>query len=219
MTLNHDKTTRRPTLKLAVLMSGSGRTLQNIQECINVGQLDAKIMLAISSHPKAYGVERAAKLGIECLTISRKNYQDSHAFSQAIWPRIRESGADMVCLAGFLCLLSIPTDMTNRVINIHPGLLPAFGGYGMFGKHVHEAVISAGCKVSGCTVHMADQSYDTGPIIIQRTCPVLEGDTPDELGARVFEQECIAFPEALRLFQQGRVSFNGRVAHVLPATF
>ena len=217
MTRNHDQPIKRSPLKLAVLMSGSGRTLQNIQETINKGQLDAKIVQAISSHPNAYGIKRAADLGLECLTVPRKHYQDSQAFSEAIWPRIRESGADMVCLAGFLCLLSIPSDMTNRVINIHPGLLPAFGGYGMFGKHVHEAVIAAGCKISGCTVHMADHSYDTGPIIIQRTCPVEEGDTPEMLAGRVFEQECLAFPEALRLFQQKRVRFQGRVAHILPA--
>lgn len=216
MTLNHDQTSKRPTLKLAILMSGSGRTLENIQQAINSGQLDAKIVMTISSHPQTYGIERAKKLGLECLTIPRKHYQNSQAFSEAVWPRIRESGADMVCLAGFLCLLSIPPDMTNRVINIHPGLLPAFGGYGMFGKHVHEAVIAAGCKISGCTVHMADHSYDTGPIIIQRSCAVEEGDTPDDLAARVFEQECLAFPEALRLFQQGKVTFQGRVAHIKP---
>lgn len=216
MTLNHDKPVYGSPLKLAVLMSGSGRTLQNIHQSITAGQLDAKIMLAISSHPQTYGIERATKLGLECLTIPRKNYQNSQAFSEAIWPRIRDSGADMVCLAGFLCLLSIPLDMTNRVINIHPGLLPAFGGYGMFGKHVHEAVLAAGCKISGCTVHMADHSYDTGPIIVQRSCPVLENDTPETLGVRVFEQECLAFPEALRLFQQNRVSFDGKIARIQP---
>jgi formyltetrahydrofolate-dependent phosphoribosylglycinamide formyltransferase len=195
-------------------MSGGGRTLENIHQAIHQGRLNASINQTICSNPDAYGIQRAKKLGLPCLTISRRQYQNAQAFSEAIWPRIRESEIDMVCLAGFLCLLAIPQDMTNRVINIHPGLLPAFGGYGMFGRHVHEAVLAAGCKISGCTVHMADQSYDTGPIIVQRSCPVLENDSPETLGERVFEQECLAYPQALRLFQQGKVRFEGRVARV-----
>ena len=207
---------RRP-LKLAVLLSGSGRTLENIQQEILAGRLNAQISLVISSSPKAYGVTRAANHGLNCVTIARKDYADPQSFSDAIWPLVRQAQADLVCLAGFLCLLRIPEDMTNRVINIHPALLPAFGGHGMFGHHVHEAVLAAGCKVSGCTVHIADNTYDTGPIIIQRTCPVYDTDTPDDLAARVFEEECLAFPEALKLFAENRVSFDGRIARIRPA--
>lgn len=214
MTRNIEHASARPTLNLAVLLSGSGRTLENIQQEINAGKLNARIKLVISSSPKAYGLERAAKLGLPAMTVHRKLFQDNRSFSEAIWPHIRQAEVDMVCLAGFLCLLSIPPDMEGRVINIHPALLPAFGGYGMFGHHVHEAVLAAGCKITGCTVHMADNTYDTGPIIVQRACPVLENDTCDSLAARVFAEECIAFPQALHLFQQGRVKLQGRVARI-----
>ena len=102
-------------------------------------------------------------------------------------------------------------------MNIHPALLPSFGGKGMYGHHVHEAVLAHGCKVSGCTVHFVDNTYDTGPIIVQRTCPVLEGDTPDTLAARVFEQEKLAYPEAIRLFAAGRLQLDGQRVNILPA--
>lgn len=214
MTRNIEHAASRPTLNLAVLLSGSGRTLENIQHEITAGRLNARIKLVISSTPNAYGLQRASKLGLPSLTIHRKLFQDSSRFSETIWPHIRQAEVDMVCLAGFLCLLTIPPDMEGRVINIHPALLPAFGGYGMFGHHVHEAVLAAGCKVTGCTVHMADNTYDTGPIIVQRACPVLESDTCDSLAARVFAEECIAFPHALHLFQQGKVKLEGRIARI-----
>lgn len=201
-------------MKLAVLLSGSGRTLENIQQAIHSGQLHAEVVLVVSSNPKVYGVERAAKLGIPCVTVDRKAYAAAAAFSRDLWKHVSDSGAELVCLAGFLCLLTIPAAYRHKVVNIHPALLPAFGGQGMYGKHVHQAVLEAGCKVSGCTVHMADDTYDTGPILVQRTCPVLEDDTPDTLAARVFEQECIAFPEALKLLVEGRVTFDGRVARI-----
>lgn len=222
MTQNIDSTARPKTysaqnpMNMVVLLSGGGRTLENIQQEINAGRLHARISLVISSSPKAFGIQRSANLGLKCVTVSRKDYSSPQAYADAIWPMIRQAGADLVCLAGFLCLLPIPDDMAQRVINIHPALLPAFGGHGMYGHHVHEAVLAAGCKISGCTVHLADNTYDTGAIIVQRSCPVYDTDTPDTLAARVFEQECIAFPEALKLFEQGRVSFDGRIARIRP---
>jgi phosphoribosylglycinamide formyltransferase 1 len=154
----------------------------------------------VSSRSDAFGVQRARNLGLPCHVVARKDAPSVAAFSDDIFRHIREAKADLVCLAGFLSLLEIPPDFSGRVINIHPALLPSFGGKGMHGHHVHEAVLKAGCKVSGCTVHLADQTYDTGRILVQRCCPVLDTDTPDTLAKRVFEQECIAYPEAIRMF-------------------
>ena len=192
-------------MRLAVLLSGGGTTLQNLAECITRGELNAQITLVVSSNPEAYGLTRAKNLGLPAAIVSRKAYKTTAEFSDVVFGQIRAARAELVCLAGFLSLLKIPDDFAHRVINIHPALLPNFGGKGMHGHHVHEAVIAAGCKVSGCTVHFADQTYDTGPIILQRECPVLPDDTPETLAKRVFEQECIAYPEAIRMIADGRV--------------
>lgn len=186
-------------IRLAVLLSGGGTTLANLAGKIQAGDLQAEVAVAISSNPKAYEKLLAKNLGIPAHLVARKDHTDTAAFSEAVFRIIREANADLVCLAGFLSLLNIPDSYAYRVLNIHPALLPAFGGKGMYGHHVHEAVLQAGCKVSGCTVHFADQTYDTGPILVQRTCPVLPDDTPDTLAARVFEQECQAYPEAIKL--------------------
>ena len=124
---------------------------------------------------------------------------DRRSFSETIFDLCRKADVDLVTLAGFLCHLEIPDDFAGRVMNIHPALIPAFCGKGMYGEKVHAAVLERGCKVSGCTVHFADNEYDHGPIILQRAVPVLDDDTPDTLAARVFEQECEAYPEAIRL--------------------
>src|SRR5439155_8230922 len=131
-------------------------------------------------------------------------------FSERIFGPCRQAGADLVCMAGFLQLVRVPDDFRLRVLNIHPALIPAFSGKGFYGHRVHEAALEAGVKVSGCTVHFADNEYDHGPIILQRVVPVLDDDTPDALAARVFEQECEAYPEAIRLFAEGRLRVEGR---------
>ncbi len=195
-------------LGLAVLISGGGTTLQNLIDEIDRGQLNAQIKLVVSSNPTAFGLERANKAAIPTAVVTKKDFDTPARMSQHVFDLVRDAGADLVCLAGYLSLLEIPDDFATRVINIHPALLPAFGGTGMYGRRVHEAVLAAGCKVSGPTVHFCDQTYDTGPIIVQRTCPVLEGDTPDTLAQRVFEQECIAYPEAIRLIAADRVNTN-----------
>jgi folate-dependent phosphoribosylglycinamide formyltransferase PurN len=128
--------------------------------------------------------------------------------------RLDERKVDLVCMAGFLSYWIIPDRYLGRVMNIHPALLPAFGGEGMYGHHVHEAVLARGCKVSGCTVHFVNNTYDDGPIVLQRAVPVRAEDTPDRLAARVFEQECIAYPEAIRLFAEGRLRIEGRIVHI-----
>jgi len=184
-------------MKLAALISGGGRTVLNLQEHINAGRLNARIEMVISSRPDAKGVERTRQAGLQTTVIDRKTLSDD-AFQRRITEAVSDVG--LVCMAGFLSLWQIPEAFRNRVMNIHPALLPEFGGRGMYGKRVHEAVLAAGKIISGCTVHFCDNEYDHGPIILQREVPVHPDDSVDSLAARVFEQECIAYPEAIRRF-------------------
>jgi len=200
---------------LAVLISGGGTTLQNFIDRIADGSLDARVRLVVSSRHDAFGLERAARHGIPRVVCASRDYKDFDSMSDAVWREIRRQPVDLVCLAGYMCFLRVPDDYLGRVMNIHPALIPAFCGKGLYGHRVHEAVIRHGCKVSGCTVHFADNVYDRGPIIIQRAVPVLDSDTPESLAARVFEQECAAYPEAIRLFGQGRLRIEGRRVRVL----
>jgi formyltetrahydrofolate-dependent phosphoribosylglycinamide formyltransferase len=187
-------------IRLAVLISGSGTTLQNFIDRIADGRLVANIAIVISSNAKAFGIQRARSANLPVEVIRREDFDSVASFSHAIFDQCRTVNAELVTLAGFLKLLNIPTDFVNRVINIHPALLPAFGGKGMYGQHVHRAVLESGMRVSGCSVHFVDDQFDHGPIILQRQVPVLDDDTPDSLAARVFERECEAYPEAIRLF-------------------
>lgn len=197
-------------LNLAVLISGSGTTLQNLVEQIRDRRLDARVVLVIASRSGIKGIDRAREAGLRCVVVDRKQNASLAEFSRKIFELSDEAKTDLVCLAGWLCLLELPAKYEGRVMNIHPALLPSFGGAGMFGRKVHEAVLAHGCKVSGCTVHFVDATYDSGPIIVQRTCPVLDDDTPESLAHRVFEEEKIAYPEAIHLFQQGRLKIEGR---------
>jgi formyltetrahydrofolate-dependent phosphoribosylglycinamide formyltransferase len=197
-------------IRLAVLLSGSGTTFQNFLDRIADGRLHAGIRIVIASRPDAYGLERAAKAGIPTAVVERKGCGSREEFGRRIFDLCREAGVDLVCMAGFLQLLPIPDDFAGRVLNIHPALIPAFCGKGFYGHHVHEAAIEAGVKVTGCTVHFADNQYDHGPIVIQRAVPVLDDDTPETLAARVFAAECEAYPEAIRLFAEGRLRIAGR---------
>ncbi|MEN6577962.1 MAG: phosphoribosylglycinamide formyltransferase [Phycisphaerales bacterium] len=201
-------------IRIGVLISGGGRTLLNIQECIQRGELNAEIAVVISSLSTVAGVERARKAGLPVKIVRRKDFPDIDAFSARLEEELTAAGVDLVVQGGWLCLWKIPPQYENRVMNIHPALLPSFGGQGMWGHHVHEAVLAAGCKVSGCTVHFCTNEYDRGPIIVQRTCPVQDDDTPDTLAARVFEQECLAFPEAIKLFAEDRLRVEGNRARV-----
>jgi formyltetrahydrofolate-dependent phosphoribosylglycinamide formyltransferase len=196
-------------LRLGILISGSGRTMINFHEMIKQRQLNAEIAAVISSRSDTIGVEKTKQAGLPLEIIRKKDYPDIDEFSQKIGDVLIDAKVNLVIQAGWLCLWNIPPEFENKVMNIHPALLPAFGGQGMWGHHVHEAVINAGCKVSGCTVHFCTNEYDKGPIIVQRTCPVKDDDTPDTLAARVFEQECIAYPEAVQLFATGRTFVAG----------
>ncbi len=201
-------------IRLGVLISGGGTTLMNILEYIKDGRLNAEVPVVISSRSTVAGVERAKNAGLNVKIIRKKDFPDIDQFSKQIENELIAAKVDLVIQGGWLCLWKIPKKYENRVMNIHPALLPSFGGKGMWGHHVHEAVLKAGCKVSGCTVHFCTNEYDKGPIIIQRTCPVKEADNPDTLAATVFEQECIAYPEAIRLFASGKLLVQSGIVKI-----
>jgi formyltetrahydrofolate-dependent phosphoribosylglycinamide formyltransferase len=198
--------TNKEPLRLGVLISGGGTTLVNILEYIKKGRLNAKVTVVISSRSTVAGAEKAKAAGLNVKIIRTKDFPDIKEFSRKIEKELVAANVDLVIQGGWLCLWKIPPRYESRVMNIHPALLPSFGGKGMWGHHVHEAVLKAGCKISGCTVHFCTNEYDKGPIILQRCCPVKEDDTTETLAARVFEQECIAYPQAIKLFAQGKLT-------------
>ncbi|MFN0051087.1 MAG: phosphoribosylglycinamide formyltransferase [Planctomycetales bacterium] len=200
---------RRP-IRLGVLISGGGTTLTNFLTQIGSGKLSAEIPLVIASRSDCGGIARARAAGLNCVVIERGKFASVPEFSAAIFAECERAAVDLVTLAGFLALIEIPDAFEGRVMNIHPALIPSFCGQGYYGHKVHEAVLERGAKVSGCTVHFADNQYDAGPIILQRCVPVHDDDTPDALAARVFAAECEAYPEAVRLFAQGRLMIVGR---------
>jgi phosphoribosylglycinamide formyltransferase-1 len=200
---------------MAVCVSGGGTTLQNLIDRISTGRLRAEIVRVVASKAKIGAIERAAAAGIPVSLALRVSYQSLEDFSAAVFEPIRQNQADLVVLGGFLALVAIPPDFEGRVINIHPALIPSFCGKGYHGRVIHEDALAAGVKVSGCTVHFADATYDTGPIILQRTVPVLDDDTPETLAARVFEAECQALPDAIALYAAGRLKLEGRRVRIL----
>ena len=202
------------TVRLGVLLSGSGRTLENLLKHIGAGTLPAEVAVVIASRPGVRGIEVGQSAGVPVRVIRRKEFDSTEDYSDAMVRVLDEARVDLVVLAGFLSYWILPDRYVGRVMNIHPALLPSFGGQGMYGHHVHEAVVARGCKVSGCTVHFVNNTYDDGPIVVQRTVPVAADDTPDTLADRVFREECIAYPEAIRLFAEGRLRIEGRVVHV-----
>ncbi len=193
-------TSQERQLRIGVLLSGGGRTLQNLVDVIRRGELDAEIAVVISSLSKVKGVERARAAGLPVVIIRKKDHPGVDDFSRLIVETFEAHDVQLACQAGWMCYWCLPERWIGRVMNIHPALLPKFSGKGYYGHHVHEAVLAAGEKESGCTVHFANNEYDAGPIILQRKVPVLPDDTPDTLAARVFEQECIAYPQAIRQF-------------------
>ena len=205
------------SIKLAVLVSGGGTTLQNLIDGITAGTLNARIGIVIASRPQILALKRASDAKLMNFVIRPRDYASVAEFSRKVFELCDDAQVDLVCLAGWLSLLEIPAKYEERMMNIHPALLPScFGGKGMFGKHVHEAVLTHGCKASGCTVHFVDQEYDQGPIICQKCCAVMEEDTPETLAKRVAELERAAYPEAIELFAAGRLKAEGRRVRVLP---
>ncbi len=195
----------RKTIGLAVLLSGTGRTLTNILEVIESGDLTAEVKVVVSDRPDVYGLKVASDAEIPNFVVKPKDYGFTEEFSKAVTYKIEPYAVDLVLMAGFLSLYKIPRKYEHRVMNIHPALIPSFAGKGFYGHHVHEAAIKSGCKVSGCTVHFANNLYDSGPIISQKVTPILFEDTPDSLAERVFELECQAYPEAIQLFADERL--------------
>jgi phosphoribosylglycinamide formyltransferase-1 len=203
-------TGRADPLRLAVLLSGGGTTLQNLLDRCGDGRLPARVVQVVSSRSDAFGLERARRAGVPAVAVGRQEAGSLDEFSRRVFGPCREAGAGLVCMAGFLHLVRIPDDFLGRVMNIHPSLIPAFCGKGFYGPRVHEAALAYGVKVSGCTVHFADNEYDHGPIIVQRAVEVRDDDTPETLAARIHAQENEAYPEAVRLFAEGRLRLEGR---------
>ena len=201
-------------MKIPVLVSGGGTNLQAIIDAIDAGKItDARICLVLSNNKNAYALERAKAAGIPALAISPKDYESRDLFNEAMLEAVLGSGAELVVLAGFLCV--IPPRMVeaypNRIINIHPSLIPSFCGTGYYGLKVHEAALERGVRVSGATVHFVDAGTDTGPIILQKAVEVLSSDTPGKLQLRIMEQaEWKILPEAIQLIVHGRVTVEGR---------
>ena len=206
------------TLNLAVLLSGSGRTLENFQQWIAQGRLNARIAIVVSSKRAAYGLIRAQQHGLDAIAVPRMLYGSLEAFNDAINDVLAHYDIDLVVLAGFLSLYRPPAHLVGRVMNIHPALLPAFGGQGLYGDHVHRAVIESGVKVSGCTVHFADEQYDQGPIILQKAVPVEDDDTVETLAARVFAAECEIYPKAIQLYAENRLEIKNKRVSIRPST-
>lgn len=197
-------------LKLAVLVSGGGTNLQAILDAIDTGKItNARVEVVISNNPGAYALERAAKCGVEGICISPKEYENRAAFNTAFLDKLNTYEVDLVVMAGFLVVL--PPEMIaqyrNRIINIHPSLIPSFCGTGFYGLKVHEGALARGVKVTGATVHFVDEGTDTGPIILQKAVEVCEGDTPEVLQRRVMEQaEWKILPKAIDLIANDKVS-------------
>jgi phosphoribosylglycinamide formyltransferase-1 len=184
-------------IRTAVLISGGGTTLKNLIDRQRQFGLPVDFRLVISSKASAAGLVFAREASIPTQVLAKRQFADAECHSQAVFDAIRDAGCDLVVMGGYLEHLLIPPDFENRVVNIHPSLIPAFCGKGMYGLRVHEAAIRFGVKVSGCTVHFVDNQYDHGPILLQRACPVLDGDTPESLQKRVFALECEALPDAI----------------------
>ena len=204
--------------RLAVLLSGSGTTLQNLIDSIEAGQLSATIAVVVASRADAYGLVRAKRHGLDAVCISRQAYHDRQDYDDEIDRLLDRYQPELITLAGYLHRFRIAPQYRGRVMNIHPALLPAFGGKGFYGLRVHRAALDYGVKLSGCSVHFADEEYDHGPIILQRVVPVFDTDTPEELAARVAIEEHRAYPEAIQLFLQGRLKLEGRRVKILEET-
>ena len=185
-------------MKLAVLLSGSGRTLDNFHERLEDGTMQGSIEVVVSNVADALGLTKAKKYG----------YPAFHAKgNEATNDILKDYDIDLICLAGYLKLYAPPEHLARSVLNIHPALIPAFSGAGFYGMRVHRAVHEHGCKVSGCTVHFADEAYDEGPIIVQKCVTLGHGDTPEDIAAKVFEAECVAYPEAINLVVEKGVDY------------
>ena len=203
-------------LRVAILLSGNGSSLENLLEHIDSGDVSAEVVLVVSSKEKAFGLERARRRGIPAVAVPRSEHPDEKEFNDLLHAALQPYDVDLVALLGFLSLFELRGRYDGRTINVHPALIPAFCGPGYYGARVHEAVLESGVKLSGATVHLSDDAYDTGPILLQETVPVLEDDTVESLAARVQEVERRLVPRAVQLFAEGRVRIEGGRTRIEP---
>jgi len=204
-------------LRLAVLLSGEGTSLENLFDRIEAGDLRARVEVVVSSKARAGGLERARRRGVPAVAVPRREHPDAGDFNDALHAVLDRHPVDLVALLGFLSPFETRGRFDGRALNVHPALVPAFSGKGYYGRRVHEAVLEAGVRVTGATVHFVDSQYDHGPIIDQEPVRVLDDDTPETLAARVQAAERRLVPEAIRLFGEGRLRIEGRRVRVLPA--
>ncbi len=203
-------------LRIGVLLSGSGTSLENLFERIDAGQLDVEIAVVVSSKADAFGLERARRRGVPAVAVPRREHRDVKAFNDRIHEALEAHDVELVACLGFLSPFELRGRYEGRAINVHPALIPAFSGQGMYGQRVHEAVLASGVRFTGATVHFLDEEYDTGPIIVQQPVPVEDDDTVETLAARVQAAERELVPEAIRRFAAGRLRIEGRRVRTLP---
>ncbi|MBI2844141.1 MAG: phosphoribosylglycinamide formyltransferase [Armatimonadetes bacterium] len=207
-------------IRIAVLVSGQGRgtNMQAIIDACGDGRIDAEVAVVVGVKPDAPAMERAARAGIETAVVNPRLYATPDDYDRALVGLLQSCNVDLVCLAGYMRKLGQPVidAYRNKIMNIHPALIPMFFGQGMYGHHVHEAAIERGIRVSGCTVHFVDEDYDTGPIVLQAVVPVLDEDTPETLAARVLTEEHNTYARAIQLFAEGRLEISGRRVIIRP---
>ena len=204
-------------LNIAVFASGRGSNFHAILDAISAGSIpDTRVVLAVSNNSEAGALAVARENGIPAMHLSQKQFPSEELFAEAMAGALKDHGVNFIALAGYMKKLpsAVIRMFPGRVVNIHPALLPAFGGKGMYGIHVHEAVIAARSKRSGATVHIVDEEYDHGPIVLQREVDVAESDTPESLAAKILPIEHRIYPEAIRLFAEGRVKVLGRAVTI-----
>lgn len=203
------------SLRVAILLSGAGTTLENLQERRAKGEVDVDVVAVVSSRPKAFGLERARHHGIPAHAVSRRAHPDAHEFNELLHGVLARYEPELLVLAGFLSKFEL-RGYAERAMNVHPALIPAFSGQGFYGRRVHEAVLASGVRLTGVSVHFCDEEYDHGPIILQEAVPVLEGDSVESLARRVQRVEYEIYPRAIRLFAEGRLRVEGRRVRILP---
>jgi phosphoribosylglycinamide formyltransferase-1 len=201
------------SVRLGVLLSGSGSSLENLFQRIDEGTLDAEVCLVISTRPDAGGLERARRRGIPAHVVARKDFPDEPAFNEALHRVLDRYAPQLLVLAGFLSRFEL-RGYAGRAINVHPALVPAFSGKGFYGDRVYRAVLESGVKLTGATVHFCDDEYDTGPVILQKAVPVEEGDDVQALRERVMTVERELLPQAIQLFAEGRLRLEGRCVRI-----
>jgi len=202
--------------RIAVLLSGSGTSLENLLDHIDSGDVPGRVVVVLASKPKAFGLERARRRGIPAVAVARSEHPEVESFNDAIHAVLGAYEVDLVLLLGFLSPFETRGKFDGRTLNVHPALIPAFCGKGFYGRRVHEAVLEAGVRLTGATVHFVDGEYDHGPIVLQEAVPVEDDDTPDTLASRVQAAERRLVPAAVRLFAEGRLQLDGRRVRITP---